>query len=149
MTRDTGESEAGGGLPVVLVEVVNFRALQSEGQLYPLTMALAGKLGLAQAQAGMTPSSAVNWTFRDGPRCELRDPTGAVLARFRHAIDPRWQAAARVSGTVLVLYGGALGVRPPDGLAAASYDDRTRNQELHASLAAGEVLAGVVTYLQE
>lgn len=134
---------------MALVEVVNFRALQPDGRLYPLTMALAGKLGLAKVLAGTVPSNAVNWAFRDGPRCELRDPTGAVLARFRHAIDPRWQAAALASGTVFVLYGGALGVRTPDGLAVASYDDRMRDAELHNSLAAGDVLGGAVTYVQD
>ncbi|GID29948.1 hypothetical protein [Paractinoplanes brasiliensis] len=145
---DGRETEPGEWWPVALVEPVNYRLLQFDDLVYPLSTAIAGKLGLAQAQVGETPPAAANWEFHDGPRCELVDPTGTVLARFRHAIDPQWRAAAETSGTVLVLYGGQLGVRTPYGVTAAEYDDRARDAELQAALAGGELLTGAVTYVQ-
>jgi hypothetical protein len=144
--RDIDEPEPGEWWPVALVEPVNCRVIQFDDTFYPLTTAIASKLGLAQAQPGITPPAAVNWAFRDGPRCELLDPTGTVLASFRHTPDPQWRAAARTCETILVLYGGQLGVRTPYGVAAAEYDKRARDAELNAALAAGDVLAGVVAY---
>lgn len=146
--RDIAQPEPGQRWPVALIEPVNYRALQLDDLVYLLTMAIASKLGLAPPQPGTTPPTAVNWTLRDGPRCELLDPTGTVLAEFRHAPNRQWQAAARTRGKVLVLYGGELGVRTPASVAAAEYDNRARDAELHASLATGTVLAGIVSYAE-
>jgi hypothetical protein len=146
VNRDTDEPELGEWWPVALVEPVNYRVIQSEDALYPLTTAIASKLGFAHAQPGITPPAALNWAFRDGPRCELLDPTGTVLASFRHTPDPQWRAAARSCETILVLYGGQLGVRTPHGVATAEYDKKARDAELNAALSAGDVLAGTVAY---
>jgi hypothetical protein len=145
--RDVSKPAPSECWPVALIEPVNYRVLQLDDVYYSLTTAIASKLGLVQAQLGSTPPIAVNWTFRDKPCCELSDPTGTVLAKFRHAPDPQWRTAAHTQGHVLVLYGGELGVRKPDGLAAIEYDDRARDQELHAALAGATVLTALVPYV--
>jgi hypothetical protein len=144
--RDGNDSESGQWWPVALIEPLNYRAVQLDGVQYLLTMAIASKLGLTKAQPGNTPPTAVKWAFRDDSRCELLDPTGTVLAGFHHVPDPRWRTVAQTRGKVFVLYGGQLGVRKPDGISIVEYDDRARDTELHASVAAGAVLAGAVTY---
>ena len=133
--------------PVALVEPLNYRAFQFSGAQYLLTMAIASKLGLAKAQPGTPPPSVANWTFRHGSRCELLDPTGTVLAEFRQTADPEWRTTALARCQAIVLYGGQLGVRKPAAISVIEYDDRARDAELHAAVAAGAVLAGIVNYI--
>ena len=133
---------------MALVELVNYRAIGLNGEVYLLAEEIARKLGLGYAQPGRIAETADNWSFRDGPRCELLDPTGTLLAEFPHVPDPQWRDAAHARGQVLVLYSGRLGVRKPGGVAEAAYDVRARDAELRGALAAGTVLAALITYIQ-
>ncbi|GAA2715903.1 hypothetical protein [Actinoplanes palleronii] len=119
------------------------------GGIYLLAEEIARKLGLEYGQPGRIPETADRWSFRDGTRYELLDPTGTLLAGFMHAADPQWRAAAHARGKVLVLYGGQLGVRRPPGATEVGYDVRARDAELHTSLAAGTVLTASINYIHE
>jgi hypothetical protein len=136
--------------PVALVEPVADRIMVLDGGPYPLTLAIAAKLGLTRFRPHIAPpAAAANWAFRDGTHCEVVDPTGTVIARFPHPPNHQWRSAARAHKHVLVLYGGQLGVRRPVGIPADEYDDSARDDELRASLAAGTVVAGAIAYVPQ
>ncbi|MEV3925878.1 hypothetical protein [Actinomadura coerulea] len=83
------------------------------------------------------------WTVRETPTgLELWDK-GGIWARGQVQVPARWRATAEQIGSVVVVYGHQVGVRPPE---TGSWTAADRAAELHRARHAGLVAVGLVTW---
>jgi hypothetical protein len=139
------------GHPVLLLEPSEaFTVIeQASGHVREMQAEILVRQGFQRLEPGHgEPCRLEGWSLSPaGGHLQVRDGRGEIWAYTSARPAVGWLAEAARLGSVLIVYGVLVGVRPPRRAAAAHYGDRQRAAELAVARARGFVAAAHLNWV--